>query len=51
MTTPPEQVALIRSLTGHAQGREEHVLAQVRRVLDGAGIEDLLYHAFDREEA
>lgn len=41
MTTPAERVALIRSLTGHAAGREEYVLAQVRRVLDGATLDDL----------
>lgn len=40
-----ERVALIRSLVGHAEGREEAVLTRVRRVLDGATLDDLLADA------
>lgn len=41
VTTPAERIALIRSITGHAEGREEHVLEQVQRILNGATLEQL----------
>lgn len=40
--TPDQQIALIRSFIGHADGRAELMLARVRRVLDGATLEDLI---------
>lgn len=40
-TRATEQISLIRSLAGHAQGREQHVLDQIRAVLDGATLDEL----------
>lgn len=51
VTTPAERIALIRSITGHAQGHEEHALAQVQRILNGATLDDLLATYLEPEGA
>ena len=41
-TTPAQRVALIRSIVGHAAGRESESLATIQRVLEGDDIQDLI---------
>lgn len=39
---PREQIALIRSLAGHAEGHEARALAEIADVLAGASLAELL---------
>lgn len=41
-STPREQIALIRSLAGHAEGNEARALSEIAAVLAGASLAELL---------
>ncbi|MGV8973161.1 MAG: hypothetical protein ACOH10_12640 [Rhodoglobus sp.] len=41
-TEPARQIALIRSIANYAEGHEAAVLIEIRAVLDGASVTDLL---------
>lgn len=41
MTSPLERIALIRSITGSARGRESDALAEIIAIADGASLDDV----------
>ena len=43
--TPAQRIALIKSIVGHATGREVAALDKVRRVIEGATLDDLAAEA------